>query len=56
LVPFFHGRPVPETQLSTVCAMAPDMEVARAAVAKSDATLFSFFMILLSREGAVMFC
>ena len=56
-VPFFHGRlPLPLTQLSTDCANAPDMEVAMAAVAKSDATLFSFFMILLSREGAVMFC
>ena len=32
------------------------MEVASAAVAKSDATLFNFFMILLSREGAVVFC
>src|SRR5580765_2484253 len=57
LVPFFQGRfSMPLTQLSTVCANAPDMEVARAAVAKSDATLFSFFMILLSREGAVVFC
>src|SRR5882762_8609896 len=57
LVPFFQGRlPLPLTQLSTVCANAPDIEVASAAVAKSDATLFSFFMILLSREGAVVFC
>ena len=57
LVPFFQGRlPLPLTQLSTDCANAPDMEVAMAAVAKSDATLFSFFIILLSREGAVMFC
>ena len=57
LVPFFQGRlPLPLTQLSTDCANAPDMEVATAAVAKSDATLFSFFMILLSMEGAVMFC
>src|ERR1700754_1109426 len=32
LVPFFQGRlPLPLTQLSTVCANAPDMEVARAA-------------------------
>jgi hypothetical protein len=59
-VPFFHGSPVPLTQLSTVpvgevCANAPDIEVATAAVAKSDATLFSFFMILLSRESTVMF-
>src|SRR3982751_740462 len=51
LVPFFQGRPVPLTQLSTVCADTPPTEYARAAVAKSDATLFSFFMILLSREG-----
>ena len=41
------------TQLSTVCADdAGARKSARAAVAKSDATLFSFFMILLSREGA----
>jgi hypothetical protein len=46
LVPFFQGRPVPLTQLSTVCAETPTPvnEDARAAVAKSDATLFSFFM------------
>src|SRR5450631_940700 len=57
LVPFVHVEsPLPLAQLSTVCANAPDMEVATAAVAKSDATLFSFFMILLSREGAVVFC
>jgi hypothetical protein len=51
LVPFFQGKPVPLTQLSTVCAETFANEDARAAVAKSDATLFSFFMILLSREG-----
>jgi hypothetical protein len=50
-VPFFQGRPVPLTQLSTVCAWTPAVENAKAAVAKSDATLFSFFMILLSRES-----
>jgi hypothetical protein len=50
LVPFFQGKPVPLTQLSTVCAETPVVnEAARAAVAKSDATVFSFFMILLSR-------
>jgi hypothetical protein len=49
LVPFFQGKPVPLTQLSTVCAETTVNEDARAAVAKSDATLFSFFMILLSR-------
>jgi hypothetical protein len=56
LVPFFQGRPVPLTQLSTVCAETPDMDDARAAVAKSAATLFNFFMVLLSTKGAVMFC
>src|SRR5438105_5635238 len=58
LVPFFQGMPVALTQLSIVWAWAkaPVAEAARAADAKSDATLFSFFMILLSREGAVCFC
>jgi hypothetical protein len=50
-VPFFQGKPVPLTQLSTVCAETLANEEASAADAKSDATLFSFFMILLSREG-----
>jgi hypothetical protein len=52
LVPFFQGKPVPLTQLSTVCAETTVKEDARAAVAKSDATLFSFFMILLSRGAS----
>src|SRR4029078_4242449 len=52
LVPFFQGKPVPLTQLSTVCAETTVNEDARAAVAKSDATLFSFFMILLSRGAS----
>jgi hypothetical protein len=51
LVPFFQGRPVPLTQLSTDCADTAVTVEARAAMATSDATLFSFFMILLSREG-----
>jgi hypothetical protein len=42
--------PLLSTQLSTVWAETPVAEAARAAVAKSDATVFSFFMILLSRE------
>jgi hypothetical protein len=37
--------------LSTDCADTAVTVEARATVAKSDATLFSFFMILLSREG-----
>src|SRR6185295_5180713 len=58
LEPFFQGMPLPLTQLSTVfdCAKTPDAEAASVTDAKSDATLFSFFMILLSREGAVSFC
>src|SRR5436190_1904978 len=57
-VPFFQGMPVALTQLSIVLAWANtlDAETASVADAKSDATLFSFFMILLSREGAVSFC
>ena len=42
---------MPLTQLFTVCAETLANEEANAADAKSDATLFSFFMILLSREG-----
>jgi hypothetical protein len=42
LVPFFHTVPSAARQLSTVCAPAA---VAKAAVAKSIATLFSFCMV-----------
>jgi hypothetical protein len=45
--------PSPARQLSTFCANAPDAEATIAAEAKSDATLLSFFMILLSRKAAV---
>jgi hypothetical protein len=53
LVPFFHTMPSAERQLSIVlpCASAAIGE-ASAAVAKSTATLFNFFMILLSRNAA----
>ena len=53
---FFQGKPKPLTQLSLVCAETPVNEDARAAVAKSDATLFSFFMILLSRGANCVLC
>jgi hypothetical protein len=54
LEPFFQGMPVLLTQLSAPLdwANATDAEAASAAVAKSDATLFSFFMILLLRNVA----
>jgi hypothetical protein len=51
LVPFFQTLPELSTQLS-LWAKAPDTETARTADAKSDATLLSFFMFLLSRKGA----
>jgi hypothetical protein len=51
--PFFHTVPSPERQLSTDWANAPVAEATIAAEAKSDATLLSFFMILLSRKAAV---
>jgi hypothetical protein len=56
-VPFLHGWPLELTQLSTgFCAVAwanaLDAKTASVADAKSEATLFSFFMILLLREGA----
>jgi len=54
--PLFTGIPVELTQLSApvgvVCASTDDTEAASIAEAKSDATLFSFFMILLLRKGA----
>jgi hypothetical protein len=48
-VPFFQTPLAsPLRQLSTVWANTLEAEVASAAVAKSIATLFKFFMILLS--------
>ena len=55
-VPFFHTSPELLTQLSTVWANAPDTDAARAADAKSDATLFNFFIIFLSRGRRSLFC
>jgi hypothetical protein len=54
-VPFFQGMPVAFTHWSAPddWANAPDTEAASAADAKSDATWFSFFMVLLSRDSAV---
>jgi hypothetical protein len=59
LVPFFHTVPSEARQLSTdfgampPCAAANEaMGAASAADAKSTATLFNFFMILLSRKAA----
>jgi hypothetical protein len=53
-VPFFHTVPSAARQLSTdFWANALDIGAASAADAKSNATLFSFFMILLSRKAAV---
>src|SRR5574337_359592 len=52
LVPFFQTRsPLPLRQLSAP-AWAKATGTARAAVANSTATLFRFFMILLSRKAA----
>ena len=53
LVPFFHTVPSVARQLSTdfACAKAA-IGAASATVAKSTATLFNFFMILLSRKAA----
>jgi hypothetical protein len=50
LVPFFQVRPFALTQLSTDWADAVTAGPASAAAAKSDATVFNFFMVLLSRE------
>jgi hypothetical protein len=52
-VPFFHTVPSEARQLSIDfdCAVAAN-GAASAADAKSTATLFNFFMILLSRKAA----
>jgi hypothetical protein len=52
LVPFFQTVPSVARQLSTDWARALDRGAASAAAANSIATLFSFFMILLSRKAA----
>jgi hypothetical protein len=53
LVPFFQTVPSEARQLSIdfACANAA-IGAARAAAANSTATLFNFFMILLSRKAA----
>jgi hypothetical protein len=54
LVPFFQTVPSVERQLSPpLVTWANAAGAAMAADAKSTATLFSFFMILLSRKAAV---
>lgn len=50
LLPFFHAVPSLERQLLTVWAETP--VAAKATIAKIDANLFNFFMILLSRKAA----
>jgi hypothetical protein len=54
LVPFFQTVPSAARQLSLLLAWAnAAMGMASAADAKSIATLFSFFMFILSRKAAV---
>ncbi|MDE2082993.1 MAG: hypothetical protein KGI90_16730, partial [Burkholderiales bacterium] len=54
LVPFFQTVPSVARQLSTVFAWAnATIGAASAADAKSTATLFNFFMVLLSSKAAV---